>query len=173
MLLLALLLQSATPPTAAAEALRPTDQALAIDTFRVLCWTNLREPEAFHDALPTAPLPLTPAPAADGAAAEVYRAPQAILTYLASDALAAGVPPRQCRLRVRLGGTVDQLALAARIGEALALPSGRTRTDPTGSTTTWDVAQPDGRIVRLIAATRNAVSGDSELRLSALLLAPR
>jgi hypothetical protein len=35
------------------------------------------------------------------------------------------------------------------------------------------VPQPDGRIVRLIAATRNGVGGGSELRLAALLLSPR
>ncbi|MDB5689576.1 MAG: hypothetical protein JWL91_1452, partial [Sphingomonas bacterium] len=95
------------------------------------------------------------------------------LTYLASDTLAAGVPSRQCRLRVRLRGTADQLALAARVGTALVLPNGRTRSNPLGSETIWDVAQPDGRIVRLIAATRNGPAGGSEFRLTALLLAPR
>lgn len=175
MLLLPFLLQAAATPVIAAETLRPIDQALAVETFRTLCWAGFRDPDSFHAGIAAAPVPLAQV-AGEGSAApaaEVFRAPQAVLTYLASDTLAAGVPSRQCRLRVRLRGTADQLALAARVGTALVLPNGRTRSDPSGSETIWDVAQPDGRIVRLIAATRNGPAGGSEFRLTALLLAPR
>jgi hypothetical protein len=185
MILLPLLLQVAAPMAPAAatasatsssvDKLKPIDQARAIETFRTLCWQVFRGAEAFHAAVAGAAKPLAEVPpvADAGQAAEVYRSDEALLSYLASDMLAANVPSRQCRLRVRLAGAADQLAIAARIGDALKLPSGKTSTDPTGSETTWDVAQPDGRIVRLIAATRNAARGGSEFRLTALLLAPR
>jgi hypothetical protein len=181
MIVLPLILQAVAastpaPAGAPAETLKSIEPALAIETFRTACWASFRDPAAFHSGVASAPVPLVPVARADGApapAGEVYHAPQAVLTYLASDTLAAGVPSRQCRLRFRLSGTADQLALAARLADALSLPTGRTRTDPAGSETSWDVPQPDGRIVRLIAATRNGVGGGSELRLAALLLSPR
>lgn len=175
MILIPLLLQAAQPappPKPPAETLRTIDSAAAIDAFKALCWSPFRDPEAFHAALAAGPLPLVPQAADSAQPGEVFRSDEAVLTYVASDALPANVPSRQCRLRVRIAGTVDQLALAARIGTALAIPTGRTRTDPSGAETSWDVAAPDGRTVRLIAATRNR-TGSTELRLSALLLAAR
>jgi len=181
MFLIALMLQAVAAPTAppasapAVDNLKPIDAAVAIDTFRKVCWESFRDPDAFHAAIVAAPVPLAAAPHADNAAtpAEVFRSDEMVLNYVASDALPATVPSRQCRLRVMLAGAADQLALAARIGGLLKLPTGRTRTDPAGADTNWDVAAPDGRIVRLIVATRNARRGGTELRLSALLLAPR
>jgi len=182
MILISLMLQAAAAPAVpppspppVAETLKPIDAGVAIETFRKLCWESFRDPEAFHVAIVDAPVPLAAAPRADDAAptAEVYRSDEMVLNYVASDALPATVPSRQCRLRVLLSGAADQLALAARIGGLLKLPNGRTRTDPAGADTSWDVAAPDGRIVRLIVATRNARRGGTELRLSALLLAPR
>jgi hypothetical protein len=183
MILLVLMLQAAMPaaatpplpsPAAAAETLKPIDAGIAIETFRAVCWQHFRDPEAFHAALVEASVPLAAVPRTDPAqAAEVYRSDEMVLNYVASDSLPANVPARQCRLRVQLAGAADQLALAARTGGVLKLPSGRTRTDPAGAETSWDVATPDGRIARLIVATRNAPRGGTELRLSALLLAPR
>jgi hypothetical protein len=183
MILLAVMLQAAAPttpvpaprpPAAAADTLKPSDIGTAIETFRAVCWEHFRDPEAFHAALVAASVPLAAAERADPAqAAEVYRSDEMVLNYVASDSLPANVPSRQCRLRVQLAGAADQLALAGRIGGVLKLPNGRTRTDPAGAETSWDVAAPDGRIVRLIVATRNAPRGGTELRLSALLLAPR
>jgi hypothetical protein len=181
MILIALMLQAiaapAVPAPAAppADTLKPIDTGIAIDTFRKVCWESFRDPDAFHAAIVAVPVPLAAAPRADdsASAAEVYRSDEMVLNYVASDALPATVPSRQCRLRVLLAGAADQLALAARVGGLLKLPNGRTRTDPAGADTSWDVAAPDGRIVRLIVATRNARRGGTELRLSALLLAPR
>jgi len=183
MILLALMLQSVAPaasapapqPSAsAADTLKPIDAGVAIETFRAVCWEHFRDPEAFHAALVDAAVPLAAAPRADPAQpAEVYRSDEMVMNYVASDSLPVNVPSRQCRLRVQLAGAADQLALAARIGGVLKVGSGRTRTNPSGAETSWDVAAPDGRIVRLILATRNAARGGTELRLSALLLAPR
>lgn len=172
MLLAALLL--AAPQPAAAPVLKPIDSATAIETFKLLCWMGLRDPAAFHAAVVQAPIPLMALPKKDPAQpSELYRADEAALTYVASDTLPPNIPPRQCILRVRLVGAADQLTLAARIGTALGLPSGRTRTSPAQSMTSWDVAGDDGRTTRIQAITRNASGGGTELRLSALLLAAR
>jgi len=188
MMLLALLLQAATPATPAAPAppaaprpsmadtIKPIDAALAIDTFKTTCWAALRFPEALRAAVIQAPIALTPVPRDQGGpeAGDLYRSDEALLTYVASDALPANIPSRQCTLHVRLAGTVDQLSLAGRIATALDLPSGRTSTSTAVSRTSWDMAAPDGRTTRLLAITRNAATGGgTELRLSALLLAAR
>lgn len=180
MILLAMLLQAAQPPASPpparppADILKPIDLTLAIDSFRALCWTTFRDPAAFRAAVVNGPLPLAAVRGdAPGQGAEVYRSDEAVLTYVASDTLPVNVPARQCRLKVRVASSVDQLALAARIGTALAIPSGRTKTDPAGAETSWDVAAPDGRVVRLLAVTRNGPGSGTEVRLSALLLAAR
>ena len=190
MILLAFLLQAAVPPVpqrqAAAVALaapspladtiKPIDSAVAIDLFKSGCWASFRDAAAFHAAVVAAPVPLTPVPRSAGDTSqpnELFRSDEAVLTYVASDTLPASIPSRQCSLRVRLAGMSDQLALAARIGTALGLPNGKTRTGPTLAITSWDVAGTDNRTTRLLAISRNGRSGGTELRLSALLLAAR
>ncbi len=186
--LLALFLQAAAPsapvkpvtvpsqPRPAVETTRPIDPAAAIALFKSLCWDSFRDPALFHAAVSASPTPLTPAaPAPAGAAqpGELFHSDEAVLSYVAADNLPPSIPPRQCSLRMRLAGAGDQLALAARIGAALAIPSGRTRTGPTLSITTWDVVGADLRTTRLLAVSRNGRAGGTELRLSALLLAAK
>lgn len=163
---------AAAPAAPRAPALRPIDSATALDAFTGGCWTYLDDPDGLRAALAGGTLPLVQQPRPEGNPSEQWRSNQAILTYTASDSLPAGVPTRQCVLTVRLSGAVDQLALAARIAAALQLTGGRTRTSGGLSQTVWDA--PRGpRIQRLIAATRAAPGGQSDLRLTALLLAPR
>lgn len=183
-LALALALQAAVPgiapavtaKPAPAETTRPIDPAAAVGLFKSVCWNSFRDPAAFHAAVGTSPIALTAVPqaAADPAQpGELFRSDEAVLSYVASDSLPASIPSRQCSLRVRLAGGSDQLALAARIGTALAIPNGRTRTGPSLSITTWDVVGADMRTTRLIAISRNGPSGGTELRMSALLLTAR
>lgn len=183
-LALALVLQAAvsgiapavTAKPAPTETTRPIDPAAAVGLFKAVCWDSFRDPAAFHAAVAASPVVLTavppaaPDPAQPG---ELFRSDEAVVSYVASDSLPASIPSRQCSLRVRLSGGSDQLALAARIGAALALPNGRTRTGPSLSITTWDVVGVDMRTTRLLAVSRNGRAGGTELRLSALLLAAR
>jgi hypothetical protein len=180
-LLLAMQAPAASAPAAAkpapspVEKLKVIDSVAALDLFKAVCWDAFRNPDAFHAAVTLAPVPLALQPKAEGPAqpGETYKADEALLTYLASDTLPANIPSRQCSLRVRLAGAANQLALAARVSQALALPSGRTRTRADQSQTEWDVPGPDARVARLFAVTRAAPGGTTELRLSALLLAPK
>ncbi|WP_380873230.1 hypothetical protein ACFB49_40170 [Sphingomonas sp. DBB INV C78] len=162
----------ATPPPSSVEKLKTIDTALALETFKATCWEAFRDPEVFHAAIAMAPIPLAlqPKSAQPG---ESYKADEALLTYVASDNLPLNIPSRQCTLRVRLNGTADQLALAARVQQALALPAGRTRTSAAQSQTEWNVAGTDRRVTRLFATTRAAPGGTTELRLAALLLAQK
>jgi len=164
----------ATAPaqTQAAPSLKPVRSTLAFDTFKAVCWAAFRDPALFDVAVAGSPMPLTRGPAG-GAGGDSYTSDRAILTYVASDTLPANVPSRQCRLRVALGGSADQLTLAAGLATALALPPGSTRSGPAHSRTTWDVPEPDGRITRVILATQAASGGQTGLTLSALLLSPR
>ncbi|SNS57360.1 hypothetical protein SAMN06295912_10991 [Sphingomonas laterariae] len=171
---------SAAKPAAAkaiapVEKLKVIDSALALDTFKLTCWEALRDPTALQAAVMMAPIPLAAQSKAGSPSksAESYRSDQAILTYAASDNLPANIPARQCTLIVRLAGAADQLALAARIQQALALPAGRTRTSAAQSQTEWNVAGADARVTRLFATTRAAPGGTTELRLAALLLAQK
>jgi|GEM_PF-6884392 len=166
---------AAKAPPSPVEKLKVIDSVAALDLFKAVCWDAFRNPDAFHAAITLAPVPLALQPKAEGSTrpGESYRSNEALLTYLASDGLPANIPSRQCHLRVRLAGAADQLALAARIQQALALPSGRTRTRAEQSQTEWDVPGDDARITRLFAITRAAPGGTTELRLSALLLAQK
>lgn len=187
MILLALLLQAATTPTPApaartdqsdagrymlAEALKPIEPSVALDTFKAVCWTPLRDPAAFHEAAGHAPIALVPAPRGESAGqeGELYRSDEALLTYMASDSLPASIPSRQCSLRVRLAAGMDQLSLAARLATALGLSTGRTRAGAALSMTQWNVAGADGRTTRLFAVTANSPRGGTNVRLSVLLL---
>ena len=188
-LLLAFFLQAAVAPMAIrpsaapaatrvlADTTKPIDPATAVGLFKSLCWDSFRDPATFHAALGASPVTLAPAPPPATAdptqPGELFRSDEAVLSYVASDSLPASIPSRQCSLRVRLAGGADQLALAARIGAALAIPSGRTRTGPTLSITTWDVTGADQRTTRLLAVSHNGRAGGTELRLWALLLAAR
>lgn len=183
-LLAALFLQATQPakpapkpapkPAATEPALKAIDTTLAIETFKQVCWGAFRDPVDFHAAILDAPVPLVQQPKRDASRpGEFYKADEAALTYVASDTLPPNIPSRQCILRVRLAAAPDQLTLAARIGEALAIPNGRTRTSAAQSSTEWTIAGADGRSSRLIAATRPAAGGGTELRLTALLLAAK
>lgn len=178
MILLALLLQAATPaapvatPPAAAK-LRTIDAATAVETFKTICWEAFRDPAYFQVAVTGGTIPFQQVPRAPGRPGDSYRAPEALLTYVASDAVPTGVPTHQCILQVSLAGAADQLVLARRVATALALGSGTTRTTATGSRTQWDVPAPDGRTSRLFVATRNAANGRTDLILTALLLRAR
>lgn len=166
---------AAKPAPSPVEKLKVIDSVAALDLFKAVCWDAFRNPDAFHAAVTLAPVPLALQPKPEGSdqPGESYKADEALLTYLASDILPRDIPSRQCNLRVRLAGAADQLALAARIQQALALPSGRTRTRASQSQTEWDVPGPDARVARLFAITRAAPGGTTELRLSALLLAQK
>lgn len=165
---------AAKPVPSPVEKLKIIDSAAALDLFKAVCWDAFRSPDAFHAAIMLAPVPLALQPRTAGAApGESYKADEALLTYLASDTLPPTIPSRQCTLRVRLAGAADQLALAARVQKALALPAGRTRTRADQSQTEWDVTGPDARVARLFATTRAAPGGTTELRLAALLLAQK
>ncbi|AGH49915.1 hypothetical protein G432_10960 [Sphingomonas sp. MM-1] len=161
------------PAPSPVEKLKTIDSAMAIETFKATCWAGFRDPEIFHAAIAMAPVPLALQPRGPGQPGESYKADEALLTYLADDRLPANIPARQCTLRVRLSGAADQLALAARIQQALALGPGRTRTSPASSQTEWNVAGAGARTTRLFASTRAAPGGTTELRLAALLLAQK
>ena len=166
----------AAPATAAADVTKAIDPAAAIGLFKSVCWDSFRDPATFHAAVAGSPIVLTAvpqAPADPTQPSELFRSDEAVLRYIASDSLPTSIPSRQCRLQVRLTAVIDQLALAARIGAALAIPTGRTRTGPTLSMTTWDVTGTDARTTRLLAISRNGRGGGTELRLSALLLAAK
>ncbi|ARS28409.1 hypothetical protein [Sphingomonas sp. KC8] len=160
------------PVVSPVEKLKAIDSQLALDTFKATCWDALRDPQAFRAAVMMAPIALVLQPKTAGAG-ESYKAPEALLTYVASDNLPLNIPSRQCTLYARLSGAADQLALAARIQQALALPVGRTRTDPAKSQTEWTITGADARMTRLFASTRAAPGGGTELRLAALLLAQK
>ena len=182
MILLALLLQAASAPAAPAATptprpapvrLKTIDAATAVETFRSICWISFRDPVSFQLAVTGGTIPFEQLPRRADRAGDVYRAPEAILTYVASDAAPPGVPTHQCVLRVSLAGAADQLVLARRVATALGVGNGFTRTTAAGSRTSWDIAAPDGRATRLFVATRNAANGRTDLTLTALLLRPR
>jgi len=170
-LTLALLLQSAAPapaPAPAREAFRTVDAAKAVDTLKATCWAQLRNEEALEAAITMLPIAFQPQP--QRGHTRNWRAPEGTISYAAE--LPAGVPSPQCIVRLSMAGTIDQLAFAARIGAALQLPNGRTRAGVGGSETRWDVAQPDGHVVRLIVTASPAPppASATNIRFTTLLL---
>jgi len=169
---LALMLQAAQAPqphpAPVPESFRASDPAKAVETFKSTCWSHLRDEAALGEAAAIAPIAFRAQPHGTGPT-HSWRALEGVLSYAAD--LPPGVPSPQCILRLHLAAQADQLALAARIAAALALPSGRTRTGLAVSETQWDVPTSDARTTRLIVTTRNTANGGSSLRFAAVLLA--
>ena len=155
---------AAAPAPAATPQRVPIDPAAAVALFRTLCLPNLTDEAAFVTAVAASDVPFMAVPRRDAGPGQTWRADRALLTY---GTVRDG--SRRCTLLGRTGGNVDQLGFSARVAEALALKTGRTRTGKGQAVTDWAAAGPEGRTVQISAATRNAVGGGTDIRLSATL----
>jgi hypothetical protein len=161
----------ATPPARAAQAIAPggarvpIDPVEAIALFRSLCLPNLTDDGAFAVAVAASEVPFTAIPRRDAGAGQTWRSDRALLSYgQARDG------SRRCALLGRTARNVDQLGLSAKLAEALALKTGRTRMGKGQAVTEWSAAGPDGKLVQISAATRNAATGGgTDIRLSAAM----
>ena len=170
-----LIAQAVTPdaPTPAAQPpviSAPMPQRVAIDpaeavaAFRALCLPTLTDPAAFAAAVAASGMAFVAVPRRDAGAGQTWRADRALLTYST-----ARDGAQRCTLLGRTAGILDQLGFSARVAEALALKTGRTRTGKGQAVTDWSAAGPEGRTVRISAATRNGPGGGTDIRLSAAL----
>ena len=143
----------------------PIDPVDAIAMFRALCLPNLTDPGAFAVAMAASDVPFTAVPRRDATPGQTWRADRALVTY--GQARDGAI---RCTLLGRTAGNVDQLALSAKLAEALALKTGRTRMGKGQAVTEWSAAGPDGKAVQISAATRNApAGGGTDIRLSAAM----
>ncbi|WP_076068931.1 hypothetical protein [Sphingomonas montana] len=153
------------PGAAAGQPQRvAVDPAAAVALFKTLCLPNLTDPTAFSAAVAASDLSFAAIPRRDAGVGQAWRADRALVTYgQARDGA------MRCTVLGRATGSVDQLGFSARVAEALALKTGRTRSGKGQAVTDWSAAGPDGRAVRISAGTRNAADGGTDMRLSAAL----
>ncbi|HEX8447507.1 MAG TPA: hypothetical protein VF649_12950 [Sphingomonas sp.] len=160
---------AAHPPMVSMPATQPQRVAIdpveAIALFRALCLPHLTDAGAFVVAVAGSGVPFTTVPSRDGGTGQTWRSDRALIRYGQS---ADGAT--RCTLLARTAKSVDQLSFSAKLAEALALKTGRTRTGKGQGVTEWSAAGPEGRTVQISAATRNAAGGAGmDIRLSAAL----